>query len=117
MDARTAKLWAAHDRHVGDRQRLFETVSRSIDANKVLYPGCYVDIAPSMVFDDVTYVDNDKRFPKFFDDEEGVREIIDAQRDTTFTLGETEVEGGLSLVSYRLPRGVARWFRLKLELR
>ena len=30
---------------------------------------------------------------------------------------ETEVEGGLSLVSYLLPRGVARWFRLKFELR
>lgn len=82
MDARTAKLWAAQDRHVGDRQRLFETVSRSIDANKVLYPGCYVDISPSMIFDDVTYVDNDKQFPKFFDDDDGVREIIDAQRYT-----------------------------------
>lgn len=81
MDKQTAKLWALQDRHVGDRQRLFHTVARSIDANKVLYPGSYVDIAPSMVFDDVTYVDSDKRFPKFFGDEDGVREIIDGQRE------------------------------------
>ena len=81
MDKHTAKLWAAQDRHPGDRERLFRTVARSIDANKVLYPGSFVDIAPSMVFDNVIYVDNDKRFPKFFADESGVREIIDAHRD------------------------------------
>ena len=81
MDDATAKLWATQDRHVGDRERLFRAVADALDVESVLYAGSYVDIAPSMVFDDVTYVDIDKRFPKFFGDEAGVREIIGAQRD------------------------------------
>ena len=42
----------------------------------MLYPGSYVDIAPSFVFPSVTYVDSDKRCRRFFDDVDGVREII-----------------------------------------
>lgn len=81
MDDATAKLWATQDRHVGDRERLFRAVADALDVDTVLYPGSYVDIAPSMIFDHVTYVDNDKGFPKFFSDQAGVREIISAQRD------------------------------------
>lgn len=81
MDDETAKLWATQDRHVGDRHRLFRAVDDALDVERVLYPGSYVDIAPSMVFDDVIYVDSDKRFPKFFGDEAGLREIVSAQRD------------------------------------
>lgn len=81
MDPRTAKLWAMQNRHDGDRRRLFATVAQAVDARSVLYPGCFVDIAASMVFDDVTYVDIDKRFTAFFADEVGVREIVDDERD------------------------------------
>lgn len=42
----------------------------------MLYAGCYIDVAPSFVFDSVTYVDIDKRTPKFFADVDGIREII-----------------------------------------
>lgn len=80
MQATTEKLWAAQDRHEGDRYRLFEAVAQAVDADRVLYPGSYVDIAPSMIFDDVTYVDNDKRFPNFFADEAGIRELVDPLR-------------------------------------
>lgn len=78
MKPKTAELWAKQDQHQGDRWRLFSAVAAAIDATTVLYPGCYVDIAPSFVFDAVTYVDIDKRAPKFFADTEGVREIIAA---------------------------------------
>ncbi len=43
----------------------------------MLYPGSYVDIAPSFVFDSVTYLDIDTRAPRFFADTNGVREIVD----------------------------------------
>lgn len=48
-----------------------------------LYPGCFVDIAPSFVFPSVTYLDKDKRTPRFFDDTEGLLEIIAEHNGTT----------------------------------
>ena len=76
MQPKTAELWAKQDQHEGDRWRLFSAVSGAIDATTVLYPGCYVDIAPSFVFAAVTYLDIDKRAPKFFADVDGLREIV-----------------------------------------
>ncbi|KAG1649172.1 hypothetical protein GQR58_029231 [Nymphon striatum] len=81
MEALTQQLWELQNRHQGDRFRFFTAVSTAVEADRVLYPGSFVDVAASMVFDDVTYVDVDKRFPKFFADEAGVNEIIDASRD------------------------------------
>ncbi len=72
----TQKLWDKQDQHAGDRWRLFQTVATAFTPSKVLYPGSYVDIAPSFVFPSVTYVDVDKRARQFFDDAGGVGEII-----------------------------------------
>lgn len=76
MKPKTAQLWAKQDQHEGDRWRLFSAVARAVDANTVLYPGSYVDAAPSFVFGSVVYVDVDKRAAQFFGDADGVREII-----------------------------------------
>ncbi len=46
----------------------------------MLYPGSFVDVAASFVFDSVTYVDNDFQAARFFADEAGVDEIIDRYR-------------------------------------
>lgn len=78
MNPETAALWAKQDQHEGDRWRLFSAVAAAIESPTVLYPGSYVDIAPSFVFDSVTYVDIDKRTPKFFADVDGIREIVAA---------------------------------------
>ncbi len=78
MKPKTAALWAKQDQHEGDRWRLFSAIAKAIDAKTVLYPGCYVDVAPSFVFDSVTYLDIDKRTPGFFDDIEGLHELIAA---------------------------------------
>ncbi len=71
MDPLTGDLWAKQDQHVGDRQRLFEAVAGVVDASDVLYPGSFVDIAPSFVFPSVTYVDADRRAARFFADRVG----------------------------------------------
>ncbi|MCA9822945.1 MAG: hypothetical protein KC470_10085, partial [Dehalococcoidia bacterium] len=76
MEAFTRKLWAKQDQHPGDRWRLFRAVAAAFPATRVLYPGSYVDLAPSFVFPDVTYVDVDRRAARFFTDEAGVREMI-----------------------------------------
>lgn len=93
MKPQTAKLWSKQDQHEGDRWRLFAAVAEAVDADKVLYPGCYVDVAPSFVFGSVTYLDVDKRTPGFFDDVEGVAEIVGAHNgpenpDITFVHGD-----------------------------
>ena len=76
MRAATQRLWVEQDRHTGDRQRLFTAVSGAIEAERVLYPGSFVDIAPSFVWPSVTYVDMDRRAARFFDDVDGVAELI-----------------------------------------
>jgi len=76
MNRTTKELWAKQDQHEGDRHRLFSSLGNTLDATKVLYPGSYVDIAPSFVFDSVTYLDIDHRARKFFADVDGVREIV-----------------------------------------
>ena len=60
-----------------------------VDSPKVLYPGCHRHITPSLVFPDVTYVDNDKKVSDIFDIEnsytqEWVTENSEC-RDTTET--------------------------------
>ena len=76
MEPRTRKLWDKQNTHEGDRQRLFKAVANAVTAQRVLYAGSYVDIAASMAFPDVTYVDLDARANKFFQDQSGVEEIL-----------------------------------------
>lgn len=42
----------------------------------MLYPGSYVDLAPSFVWPSVTYVDIDRRAGQFFGDENGVQQLL-----------------------------------------
>lgn len=70
------ELWDKQNFHPGDRERLFGAVGDAIDADSALYPGSYVDIAPSLVFGDVTYVDMDRRAAGFFADADDVAELL-----------------------------------------
>ena len=100
MQSKTAELWGKQDQHEGDRRRLFSAVAGAVDATTVLYPGCYVDIAPSFVFESVTYLDIDKRAPKFFADVDGVREIVadhDGPSDPEITFVHADYTSSLDL--------------------
>ncbi len=46
----------------------------------VLYPGSFIDIGPSIWFDDVTYVDTHSRATRFFAQHRDVVRLIDAKR-------------------------------------
>lgn len=76
------RFFDAYDTHPGDRTLLFETLASAVGHVPVLYPGSYVDIAPSVFFDDVTYVDIDRRARRFFAEAEQVRRLIDQKRST-----------------------------------
>lgn len=71
-----AGLWAKQNRHRGDRARLFAAVADYTGARTVLYPGSYVDVAPSSAIAPATYVDSDARAARFFEDAAGVAEIV-----------------------------------------
>jgi len=71
---------AQFDRHPDDRIRLFSAVASPVDSGSVLYPGSYVDIAPSVFFDDVTYVDMDRRAERFFAEAAPVERLIARKR-------------------------------------
>ncbi|MFY2823815.1 hypothetical protein [Ruegeria sp. MALMAid1280] len=75
----TRKLWDKQYQHHDDRLRLFRAAGEVIAPETVLYAGSFVDIAPSFVFPNVTYVDMDRRAKRFFEDEDGVKEIVEAQ--------------------------------------
>jgi hypothetical protein len=108
MRPTTEKLWAKQDQHHGDRLRLFTAVAGHVEASRVLYPGSFVDVAASFVFPAVTYVDSDRRAARFFDDVEGVREIVSANqagpgtRLVEFVAGDYRGELGLADGSFDL---------------
>ena len=45
---------------------VFEELNKRFDIKKVLYPGSYCDIVPSLVFSNVVYIDSYKKTEKFF---------------------------------------------------
>lgn len=80
MKALTRLLWDEQNRHPGDRLRLFSAVGNWVGSTSVLYPGSFVDIAASFVFDSVIYVDIDPRAARFFADTAGVDALISRHR-------------------------------------
>ncbi|MBL1101069.1 hypothetical protein [Streptomyces coffeae] len=52
--------------HIGDRTSLYAVVAAHTGARRVLYPGSYLDLAPSYVWADVTYLDSDTRARRLF---------------------------------------------------
>ncbi len=108
MEPKTLSLWEMQDRHKGDRWRLFRAIATAAKAETVLYPGSYVDVAPSFVFRAVTYVDVDARANRFFADRRGVEEIIrshdgsPADPDFRFIHADYTTELGLDSESFDL---------------
>lgn len=76
-----AQFHAEYDRHTDDRVRLFRAIADAVSPTaRVLYPGSYIDIAPSVWFDDVAYVDTDNRAARFFGQTEAVADLIAIKR-------------------------------------
>lgn len=65
--------WSQYRAVIGDRSGLFAAVAEVRPIDRVLYPGSYVDLAPSTAFESVTYVDTDRRAAGFFAARDQVR--------------------------------------------
>ena len=106
--ADVAAFHAEYDRHTDDRIRLFRAVAAHIPRTEpVLYPGSYVDIAPSVWFDEVTYVDLDKRANRFFAQEAKVGALINAKRAAADADVEAAPRVAFEHADYREPLSVA----------
>ncbi|KAF2956847.1 hypothetical protein [Marinitoga sp. 38H-ov] len=69
------------------RIKIFEILSKNFDIKNVLYPGSYVDITPSIIFYDVTYIDNNKIANSIFKNNiSTVYEIIEKEKKYTSKL-------------------------------
>lgn len=105
VDPRTLALWQKQDTHKGDRKRLFAAVSDAVGGSTVLYPGSYVDIAASMAYPSVTYVDVDGRAAGFFADTAGVLDIIRSEggspsAEVEFIHGDYSIDLGIESESF-----------------
>lgn len=74
MQARA--LFDEYERRRGNLAGLYAAVADAIPVQRTLYPGSYVDICPSFVMPDVTYVDNDRRARAFFADQDAVQALV-----------------------------------------
>jgi hypothetical protein len=50
------------------REGLFKEISLKFEIKKAMYPGSYIHISPSFYFEEVVYIDTDKKAKKFFAD-------------------------------------------------
>ena len=72
---------AEFDKHPDDRIRLFVAVAETVPTPAVvMYAGSYVDIGPSIWFDNVIYVDIDKRAARFFSHHDDVVDLVSEKR-------------------------------------
>lgn len=108
MHDRTRALWEKQCAAVGDRRPLFAAVAAAVDARTALYPGSYVDVAPSFCIPSVVYVDVDRRAARFFADRDGIAEILrgdgidPAARDVVFVHGDYREPLDLPTASFDL---------------
>jgi hypothetical protein len=75
-----AAFHAEYDTQTDHRLHVFAALSQAVPQGPVLYAGSYVDIAPSVYFGDVRYVDTDKRAARFFSEAESVRQLVAAKQ-------------------------------------
>lgn len=59
---------------------LFREIKKTFDPGRILYPGCYVHITPSLIFPDVTYIDSFRGTDKFFENPE-VKNYINTNKE------------------------------------
>lgn len=77
--------WTTYRSSIGDRSALFAAIAQAYGSTRALYPGSYLDLAPSTAIATVTYVDTDRRAARFFADEARVRAELEGRTPPGFT--------------------------------
>ena len=66
--------------YIGDRTGLYKTIASHFKVVSALYPGSHIDVMPSFVIPDVTYIDNFKGTVKFFKEMEAVQLMVEKNK-------------------------------------
>ena len=78
-EAGAMRLRGQYDEYVakrGDELGLFREVAEFATIERVLYPGSYIHVTPSLIFDDVVYVDTDPKAKRFFRELDDVHALV-----------------------------------------
>ncbi|KYG59477.1 hypothetical protein [Planococcus maritimus] len=68
-------------RKTGDRKALYKAVAKEYGVQKAIYPGSFIDISPSLVIPEVTYIDNFKGAIRFFKQMDGIQDYIEQHKE------------------------------------
>ncbi|MGB3828567.1 MAG: hypothetical protein WA962_07280 [Ornithinimicrobium sp.] len=99
-----AGFHAAYDHHTDDRVRLFRALREVVSSpSRVLYAGSYVDVAPSIWFDDVSYVDVDRRAARWFSHTAEVDQLIADKRQRADGAAATKPAWAFYHADYQQP--------------
>ncbi|MBN2797420.1 MAG: hypothetical protein JXR88_18570 [Clostridia bacterium] len=66
---------------IGSRLELYRVVSQKFDISSALYPGCHIDLSPSLVIPNVVYVDNFKGTINFFKHINQIKAFINEHKE------------------------------------
>ena len=74
------KEFESYSSKIGDRLTIYQLVANKYNIKRALYPGSHIDISPSMVIEDVTYIDNFKGTIKFFKEINDINKYINGKK-------------------------------------
>lgn len=88
---------------IADRTALYEAVAAHTGTKRVLYPGSYLDLAPSYIWPDVTYLDSDARARRAFAEPDTAHALARHKRRYPHDPAITFVPGDYTRTLSRLP--------------
>ena len=89
MQSTAIEQYQAYAEKIGDRKALYTAVAKKYHIQSALYPGSHIDIAPSLVIPDVTYIDNFKGSISFFGHLKEIADFVESNKEyeTPFRMG------------------------------
>lgn len=81
MKNKTKETYENYMKQIGDRKKLYSVVSKEFNVDSGIYPGSHVDITPSLVIPNMTYIDNFRGTVKFFSDMQSIRDYINEHKE------------------------------------
>jgi len=66
---------------IGNRKNIYKIVKDTFDLKSAIYPGSYIDIVPSLILEEVTYIDNFKKANTFFKQKNEIVKYIEENKE------------------------------------
>lgn len=68
---------------VGNREKLYDLITKEFNVKKALYPGSHIDITPSFFIPEVTYIDSFKGTKNFFNNLDDINRYVNLRKTYT----------------------------------